>query len=53
MIQHLERGELPENVVEAMTIKRQAAKYLVLDGVFYRRGRTHPFLRCLTPGEVK
>lgn len=34
---------LPENIVEVKRIKRQAAEYLVLDGVLYKRGKTHLF----------
>lgn len=53
MMQYLKKRELLENVVEAKTIKRQVAEYLVLGGVLYREGRTYPCLRCLTLEEVK
>lgn len=53
MISYLEKGELPENSMEVKRVKRQAPEYTVLDGVLYRRGRTHPLLRCLTPRETE
>lgn len=53
MIQYLKKSELLENAVVTNRIKRQVVKYLILDGVLYRCGRTHPFLRYLTLGEAK
>lgn len=44
LIKHLENGELPEDWVEALRLKRRAAHYLLMDRVIYKRGYSLPFL---------
>ena len=51
IIQYLLHAELPEDKVEAKRLKHRAARYVLYDGLLYRRGHSSPLLRCLTNEE--
>ncbi|XP_060970947.1 uncharacterized protein LOC115703840 [Cannabis sativa] len=44
---YLEQGTLPTNKNEAKKTRRKATRYLIIDGVMYRRGYSMPLLRCV------
>ncbi|XP_060968453.1 uncharacterized protein LOC133036004 [Cannabis sativa] len=44
---YLEQGTLPTNKNEAKKMRRKATRYLIIDGVMYRRGYSMPLLRCV------
>ena len=50
---YLERGVVPENKQEARKLARTAPRFLIQDGVLYRRGFSAPLLRCVENEEAK
>ena len=52
-LEYLTNGVLPANRNKARTLQRQAARYILVDGVLYRRGYSMPLLRCITPEKAK
>ena len=46
-------GVLPADRNKARTLQRQAARYILVNGVLYRRGYFMPLLRCVTPKKAK
>ena len=53
IITYLEQGTLPDNRNDAKRTMRQAARYVMMEGVLYRRGYSMPLLRCVTPDQSK
>uniref|UniRef100_A0A2N9G7Y6 Uncharacterized protein n=1 Tax=Fagus sylvatica TaxID=28930 RepID=A0A2N9G7Y6_FAGSY len=53
IISYLQRGTLPDNRHEARRLKVRASRFLMLQGVLYKRGFSLPYLRCLAPDEAK
>ena len=51
-LRYLEKGELPEDKVEAKKIAARAANYQVIRGTLYRKGKSSPWLRCVSPEEA-
>lgn len=49
----LEEGRLLDDRIEARRLKLQALRYVLLDGVLYKRSLTLPYLRCLSPTKSK
>ncbi|KAM6560266.1 uncharacterized protein LOC115723739 [Cannabis sativa] len=49
---YLNTEELPSNRNEAQKMMRKAARYIILDGVMYRRGFSMSLLRCVTEEEA-
>ncbi|XP_024032213.1 uncharacterized protein LOC112094742 [Morus notabilis] len=47
LIQYLMDAKLPNNKYEARRIRYRAARYLLYDGLLYRRGYSTPLQRCL------
>ena len=47
IISYIRDRVLPPDKLRARKIKAQALRYIMTDGVLYRRGYTLPFLRCL------
>ena len=52
-LEYLTNGVLPTDRNKAITLQRQAARYILVDGVMYRRGYSMPLLRCVTPEKAK
>ena len=48
---HIADGILPAEPVEGKRIKRNSTRYVLLDGVLFRHGFTHPILRCMSGNE--
>lgn len=46
---YIERDILPEEPNEAKRIRRQSTRYIVHEGLLYRRSFTKPLLRCIPP----
>ncbi|XP_043816115.1 uncharacterized protein LOC122724643 [Manihot esculenta] len=51
-LDYLERGKLPEDKVEARKIAAQAANYQAVRETLYQRGKSSPWLRCVSPEEA-
>ncbi|XP_024030692.1 uncharacterized protein LOC112094323 [Morus notabilis] len=51
LIQYLMDAQLPNNKDEARRIRYRAARYLLYDGLLYRRGYSTPLQRCLDDDE--
>lgn len=49
----IEQGVLPESLDQAKTIRRQEARYVVHDGLLYRRSFSKPLLWCIPPSMTK
>ncbi|KAL5544494.1 hypothetical protein UlMin_008278 [Ulmus minor] len=48
IVGYLLRGELPQDKVEARTLRMRAARYTCLAGQLYKRGFSNPLLKCVT-----
>ena len=53
IIKYLEEGSLPSNKNEARKLRRHAVRFLLLDGILYRRGHSMPLLRCVSKEQSK
>ncbi len=53
IIKYLEDGTLPTNVVEARKLKIRATRFVLMQGILYRRGFSLPYLRCLDKLEAE
>ena len=53
IIKYLEDGTLPTNVVEAWKLKIKATKFILMQGILYRKGFPLPYLRCLNKLEAE
>ncbi|XP_024028364.1 uncharacterized protein LOC112093682 [Morus notabilis] len=53
LIQYLMDAQLPDNKDEARRIRYRAARYLLYDGLLYRRGYSTPLQRCLGDAEAQ
>ncbi|XP_024032295.1 uncharacterized protein LOC112094829 [Morus notabilis] len=53
LIRYLMDAELPSDRDEARRIKYRAARYLLYDGLLYRRGFSMPLQRCLNDHEAQ
>ncbi|XP_021598923.2 uncharacterized protein LOC110604950 [Manihot esculenta] len=51
-LEYLEKGKLPEDKAEAKKIAARAANYQAVRGTLYRRGKSSPWLRCVSPAEA-
>nr|XP_017246807.1 PREDICTED: uncharacterized protein LOC108218398 [Daucus carota subsp. sativus] len=50
---YLESGHLPPNAEEARKLKVRALKYVLIEGILYRKSYVIPYLRCLRPEEAR
>ncbi|CAL8992338.1 unnamed protein product [Prunus brigantina] len=46
---YLSNGTLPTDRTEAKAVRRRSARYLLLQGILYRRSYSLPLLRCVAP----
>ncbi|KAG8652153.1 hypothetical protein MANES_06G056433v8 [Manihot esculenta] len=51
-LRYLEEGKLPEDKDEARKIAARAANYQAIRGTLYRKGKSSPWLRCVSPEEA-
>ena len=47
IIKYLEKGTLPTNLIEAKKLKVRSARFVLIQGILYKRGFSLPYLRCL------
>ena len=52
LISYLKNGVLPDGREAARKLKVQAAWFILMKDVLYKRGFSHPYLRCLGPKEA-
>nr|XP_025702600.1 uncharacterized protein LOC112803314 [Arachis hypogaea] len=48
----LENGKLPEDEKAAAKLRREAAKYAVIQGQLFKKGLNQPLLKCLHPDQT-
>nr|XP_025611865.1 uncharacterized protein LOC112705241 [Arachis hypogaea] len=48
----LEHGKLPSDEKDAAKLRREAAKYAVIQGQLFRKGLNQPLLKCLRPDQT-
>ncbi|KAL0412175.1 UNVERIFIED_CONTAM: Ribonuclease HI [Sesamum latifolium] len=51
IVRWIDEGHLPEDRWEATKIKARAVRFLIQEGVLYKKSFTHPLLRCLAQEE--
>ena len=47
ILKFIQDGQLPESVREAISLRYGAARFVVYDGVLYKRGFNQPLLKCI------
>ncbi|XP_030928927.1 uncharacterized protein LOC115955035 [Quercus lobata] len=52
IISYLKDGRLPEEKDEARKVRVRSARYVLMNGVLYKRGFSQPYLRCLAPDDA-
>lgn len=52
IINYLKQGVLPQDKANDRKVKLQAAGYVLIDGILYRRVYTLPLLKCLSTAEA-
>ncbi|XP_057723565.1 uncharacterized protein LOC130939480 [Arachis stenosperma] len=52
IIDFLEHGKLPSDQKDAAKLRREAAKYAVIQGQLFRKGLNQPLLKCLHPDQT-
>ena len=50
---YLEEGTSPTDLVEARKLKVKFARFVLIQGILYKRGFSLPYLRCLDKPEAK
>jgi hypothetical protein len=53
VIKYLKSGELPRDKSQSHKVRLQSACYTLIDDVLYRRGYSHPLLKCLSAPEAR
>ncbi|XP_072058281.1 uncharacterized protein [Arachis hypogaea] len=48
----LESGKLPDDEKDAAKLRREAAKYAVIQGQLFKKGLNQPLLKCLRPDQT-
>ena len=52
LISYLRNGMLPDGKDAARKLKVQASRFVLIKDVLFKRGFSHPYLRCLSPEEA-
>ena len=52
IVGYLKEGKLPQGRDEARKQRIKSARYVLMDGVLYKKGFSQPYLRCLAPEEA-
>ncbi|XP_072076708.1 uncharacterized protein [Arachis hypogaea] len=52
IINFLEFGKLPDDEKAAKTLRREAARYAIIQGQLFRKGLSQPLLKCLHPDQT-
>ena len=53
LISYLKNGMLLDGKDAVRKLKVQASRFVIMKDVLYKRGFSHPYLRCLVPEEVE
>ncbi|XP_072084354.1 uncharacterized protein [Arachis hypogaea] len=53
IIEFLEKARLPSDEQAAKTIRREAAKYAIIQGQLFKKGLSQPLLKCLRPDQTE
>ena len=53
LISYLKNGMLPDGKDAVRRLKVLASRFVLIKDVLYKRGFSHPYLRCLVPEEVE
>ncbi|XP_073290649.1 uncharacterized protein [Primulina huaijiensis] len=53
LIEYITHAKLPEDRAQALKIKKQALRFVLLNNVLYRRSGQGPSLKCLAENEVE
>ncbi|XP_015965613.1 uncharacterized protein LOC107489376 [Arachis duranensis] len=48
----LENGKLPDDEKDATKLRREAAKYAIIQGQLFKKGLNQPLLKCLHPDQT-
>ncbi|XP_057756243.1 uncharacterized protein LOC130975465 [Arachis stenosperma] len=48
----LENGKLPDDEKDATKLRREAAKYVIIQGQLFKKGLNQPLLKCLHPDQT-
>ena len=48
----MKNGTLPDGKEAARKLKVQATQFVLIKDVLYKKGLSHPYLRCLSPKEA-
>ncbi|XP_057734679.1 uncharacterized protein LOC130950160 [Arachis stenosperma] len=49
---YLEHGQVPGDQKDAVKLRREAAKYAIIQGQLFRKGLSQPLLKCLHPDQT-
>ncbi|XP_016196029.1 uncharacterized protein LOC107637096 [Arachis ipaensis] len=52
IINFLELGKLPDDEKAAKTLRREAARYAIIQGQLFKKGLSQPLLKCLHPDQT-
>ncbi|XP_057760005.1 uncharacterized protein LOC130980330 [Arachis stenosperma] len=52
IIDFLESGKLPDDHKAAKALRREAPKYVIVQGQLFKRGLNQPLLKCLRPDQM-
>ncbi|XP_042983211.1 uncharacterized protein LOC122312620 [Carya illinoinensis] len=53
IVEYLDEGKLPETREETKKMKKRAARFLLIDGILYKKGFSIPLLRCISAQEAQ
>ncbi|XP_072074345.1 uncharacterized protein [Arachis hypogaea] len=48
----LQNGKLPQDEKEAKAVRREAAKYTIIQDQLFKKGLSQPLLKCLHPNQT-
>ena len=51
IVSYIKNGILPEDYNASQRLKVQTLRFVLMGDVLYKRGFSHPYLRCLVPNE--
>ena len=52
LVSYLKNGVLPDEKEAARKLKVQVVRFVLMKDILYKRGFSHPYLRCLGPEEA-
>ena len=53
IISFLQDGHLPQNTEEIKKIRKRVARFTILNDIFYKRGFSMPYLKCVDEEEAR